>query len=45
MNATKQKHTFIYAMDPYLKRRVVYVVKDGWAISLISGHKFKYGGK
>ncbi len=34
---------YITAYDPIIKRRVVYVVIDGWAISLVTGHKFWYG--
>ncbi len=34
---------YIYAFDPLIKRRVVHVVLNGWAVSLVTGHKFKYG--
>ena len=34
--------TYIFAYDPKIKKRVVHVVKDGIAISLISGNRFKY---
>ena len=36
------KHKLIYAYDPILDRRVVYVVIDDVAISLLTGHKFKF---
>jgi len=36
------KPQLIYAYDPIVRKRVVHVVKDGWAISVVSGHKFKY---
>jgi hypothetical protein len=35
---------YIYAYDPIIKRRIAYVVKEGWAISLVSGHRFRYKG-
>lgn len=34
---------YITAYDPLIKRRVVFIVKNGWAISLVTGHKFWYG--
>ena len=36
---------YISAYDPSLKRRVLFLVKDNWAISVISGYKFKYDKK
>jgi len=33
---------YISAFDPQIKKRVLFIIKDGWAISLISGYKFKY---
>ncbi|VVB70055.1 Uncharacterised protein [uncultured archaeon] len=36
---------FIYAYDPTIKKRVVHVVKDHEATSLVSGNKFKYKPK
>ena len=33
---------YIYAFDPIIKRRVVHVIIDGWAISLVTGNKFRY---
>lgn len=33
---------YIYAYDPIIKKRVVHVVINGWAISLVTGHKFRY---
>ncbi len=41
----KKKKTFIYAYDPKIKRRVVHVVSNGFAISLVTGNKFKYSPK
>ena len=40
--AKKKIQGYIYAYDPIIQRRVVHVVVDGWAISLVTGHKFKY---
>ena len=34
---------YIYAYDKILKRRTVFVVKNGYAISLVTGFKFRYG--
>jgi hypothetical protein len=36
---------YIYAYDKILKRRIVFVVKNDYAISLVTGFKFRYGGK
>lgn len=33
---------YIYAYDPVVKKRVVHVVKRGWAISMVTGNKFRY---
>ena len=33
---------YITAIDPTLKRRVLFLVKNGWAISVITGYKFRY---
>jgi len=33
---------YIYAKDETLNKRVVHVLKNGWAISMVTGHKFKY---
>jgi len=38
----KKVKEYIYAYDPIINRRVVHVVIDGLAISLVTGHKFKY---
>jgi len=35
---------YIYAYDPIIKKRVVHIVKNGWAISLVTGNKFRYRG-
>jgi len=32
---------YIYAFDPKIKRRVVHIVVNKEAISLVTGHKFK----
>jgi len=40
--AKKQK--YITAFDPVIRERVLSIVKDGWAILVITGHKFKYKG-
>jgi len=37
----KDERKYVYAYDPIIKRRVVYVVIGEWAISLATGHKFK----
>ncbi len=34
---------YIYAFDPIIRRRVVHVIKNGWAISMVTGNKFWYG--
>ena len=36
---------YISAYDPIIKQRVVHKVIKGWAISLLTGRKFKYGNK
>jgi len=41
MSTENRKH-YITAIDPIIKKRVLFIVKDGWAISLITGHRFKY---
>lgn len=33
---------YITAYDPVIKKRVLFKLKNGWAISVITGHKFKY---
>jgi hypothetical protein len=43
---TKKKQVvYITAYDPIAKKRVVYVIKDKWAVSLVTKHKFKYNGE
>ena len=37
--------TYISAYDPLLKRRVLFLVRNDWAVSVISGYKFKYDRK
>jgi hypothetical protein len=36
---------YITAFDPTIKKRVLFMVKNGWAISVITGYKFRYKGK
>ena len=38
---SKEVKGYVYAYDPIIKRRVVHVLIDGWAISLVTGHKRK----
>lgn len=38
----KKKNVYIFAYDPEIERRVVHVCRDGYAISIMTGHKFKY---
>jgi len=33
---------YIYAFDPTIRKRIVHVVKDGQAISMVTGHQFPY---
>lgn len=33
---------YITAYDPKIKRRVVHVVRNGVAVSLVTGNKFRY---
>ena len=33
---------YIYAYDPIIKKRVVHVVVDGYAISMVTGNRFRY---
>ena len=33
---------FISAIDPTIRTRVLFLVKNGWAVSIITGYKFKY---
>jgi len=33
---------YIYAFDPLIKKRVVFVVRNGIAVSLVTGHQFRY---
>lgn len=39
-----KKQQYIYAFDREIGKRVVHIVKDGYAISLVSGAKLKYKG-
>jgi hypothetical protein len=39
------KSKFIYAFDPKIKRRVAFVVENGYAISLVTKTRFKYNPK
>lgn len=38
----QSKNEYIYANERGYQRKNVHVVKDGWAISLITGNKFRY---
>ncbi|MDA8054123.1 MAG: hypothetical protein M0Z77_00555 [Thermoplasmatales archaeon] len=40
----RSKEKYITAYDPIIKKRVVHKVINGWAISLVTGHKFRYEG-
>lgn len=33
---------YITAYDPTIKKRVLFKLVDGWAVSVITGHKFRY---
>lgn len=37
----KVQNKYVYAYDPLIKRRVVHLVVDKVAVSLITGHVFK----
>ncbi len=42
---TKEKYMterYITAFDPTINRRVLFIVRNGWAISVITGYKFRY---
>lgn len=36
---------YITAYDPTIRKRVLFIVKNGWAVSVITGYKFKYEPK
>ena len=36
-----KKISYVYAYDPIIGRRVVHVIINGWAISLVTGHRHK----
>jgi predicted amidophosphoribosyltransferase len=38
----KEEPKYIYAEDPTIKKRTVHVIKGGYAISMVTGHKFKF---
>jgi len=40
-----KKTKYITAFDRIIKKRVLFIVKNGWAISVITGYKFKYKGR
>ena len=42
MNIPSDK--YITAIDPRLKHRVLFLVRGGWAISVITGYKFRFKG-
>jgi hypothetical protein len=33
---------YITAYDPSIRKRVLFIVKNDWAISVVTGYKFKY---
>lgn len=33
---------YIFAYDPIIKKRVPHLVINGWAVSLVTKHKFRY---
>lgn len=33
---------YITAFDPTIRKRVVHIVANGWATSLVTGHRFRY---
>ena len=33
---------YITAYDPSIRKRVLFIVRNGWAVSVITGYKFKY---
>lgn len=35
---------YIFAYDPTIKRRVTFIVENGWAISMVTGYRFRYHG-
>lgn len=35
---------YISAIDPTLKKRVLFIVHNGWAVSVVTGYKFEYKG-
>jgi len=41
MSIENRKH-YISAIDPIIRKRVLFVLIDGWAVSMISGYRFKY---
>jgi len=44
MSTENRKH-YISAIDPIIRKRVLFVLIVGWAISLITSYKFKYEGE
>lgn len=41
-NAKLKPVMYITAYDPVIKKRVLHIVENGFAISTITGNKFKY---
>ena len=39
--AKKVVARYVYAYDPKIERRCVHVIKGKWAVSLMTGHRFK----
>lgn len=42
MKTKEMKEKYIFAFDPTIKKRVLFIVKNGWAISVITGYRFRY---
>ena len=36
---------YIYAYDPKIRKRVVHVIRDGYAVSLVTGNRFPFNKK
>ncbi len=35
---------YISAVDPTIRKRVLFIVHNGWAVSVVTGYKFEYKG-
>lgn len=38
----KSENKFVVAYDPKIRRRVLFAIKEGYIVSLVTGHKIKY---